>query len=235
MKSLVTGHCRDTLVASDVDFILAATCAEKSESEALQELLCDEQSRDLLLDDPALMAALMDRPAYVHISMQLFFYLVVRHSLRQASLDDLDVADYIASMMTSFAAGDRMLRPLPYKDFATEWAVDLLGAISEANEEEEFLVRTHLANYALFMTGVFPERIIHRRERCAAPGVAYYESMGQMSFQQASQCRLAREYELRRVFELLAAWFGRVRVALNDMCERILFIGGPDATPVFAQ
>lgn len=235
MKSLVTGHCRDTLVASDVDFILAATCAEKRESDALQELLCDAHSRDVLLDDPALMAAIMDRPEYVHISMQLFFYLVVRHSLRRASLDDRDVADYIASMMTSFAAGDRMLRPLPYKDFATEWAVDLLGAISEANEEEEFLIRTHLANYALFMTGVFPERIEHRRDRHAAPGLSYYESMGRMSFLQASQCRLAHEYELRRVFELIAAWFGRVRVAMNEMCKRILFVGGPDATPLLAS
>ncbi|MFT5242068.1 MAG: hypothetical protein ACI9X0_003057 [Kiritimatiellia bacterium] len=224
MKSLIVGKCRETLSAADVAFILEATGNDANASVGLQALLCDEAERDHVLDDPALMHALLNQPGYLDISTQLFFYLVVRHSLRESSIDDRDVADYVASMLTAFASADRMLRPLPHKDFATEWSVDLLSAIADAREEDAFLLRTHLANYTLFMTGLFPERIAHRRERRAAPSVDYYESMGQMSFKDASQCRLAAEFELRRVFEILAEWFRNVRVALNNMSRQILFL-----------
>ena len=125
MKSLIVGKCRETLSAADVAFILEATGNDANASVGLQALLCDEAERDHVLDDPALMHALLNQPGYLDISTQLFFYLVVRHSLRESSIDDRDVADYVASMLTAFASADRMLRPLPHKDFATEWSDEL--------------------------------------------------------------------------------------------------------------
>lgn len=234
MKNLITGHCRDSLRASDIDFILAATQSDGADSVSLQGLLCDASSRDVVLDDPSLLRALKDNPECVQISAQLFFYLTVRHALCEERIDDRNVADYIASLLTAFGSEDRMLRPFPYKDFATEWAVDLLAAIGDANEEEEFLIRTHLANYTLFMTGLFPERLEHKRVRRAAPGLDYYESMGQMSFKHASESRLAGEHGLQDIFSFLAEWFRQIRLALNRMCERVLFLGSPSHPPNFA-
>ena len=55
-----------------------------------------------------------------------------------------------------------------------------------------------------------------------------------MSFKQASQSRLADVHGLQDVFGFLAEWFRIIRVALNHMCERHLFLGGTSSTPRFA-
>ncbi len=173
----------------------------------------------------------MDDPDCIPISRELYFYLLVRHCFKSHELDDRNVADYVAGILTLFSEKDRMLRPLPHRDFATEWVVDLLAAVAEANEKEAFMIRTHMANYALFMSGLFPGRIVHRRHRRGGPGLRYYEDMGRMGYQQAGDSRLAAEYGVEQVFKRLGHWFGNARIALNSMTERFLFLGGGSAEP----
>jgi hypothetical protein len=90
-----------------------------------------------------------------------------------------------------------------------------------ADSSRAFLLRTHAGNYALFLTGIFPESI-ERRSRRGAPDTSYYEEIGRASFRVAAQHRVARECQLAEIFQRLADEFRRVRLALNDLAQRLI-------------
>jgi hypothetical protein len=105
---------------------------------------------------------------------------------------------------------------------------DLLLALRTADSSRAFLLRTHAGNYALFLTGIFPESI-ERRSRRGAPDTSYYEEIGRTSFRLASQHRVARECQLAEIFQHLADEFRRVRLALNDLAERLINVDDDSA------
>ena len=200
----------------------------KEDCTALQELLIDPETRDAILDDVCLVDAVQDRGELLTISSQLYFYLLVRHCLRHQDIGDRDVADYVAELLSQFASADRMIRPLPNDDFASAYIADLIAALEEHDAEGRFHIHSHIANYALFLTGIFPEHIDHRSRRRGAPGIGYYEAIGQANYEVVSGLHLAGEYELRDLFERLAEWFRQIRLALNDLGNRFLSFGMPD-------
>lgn len=221
-------QCRESLKLEDVKFILSVLEPGKEDGGALQKLLIDPEARDAILDDVSLVDALQDRGELLTISSQLYFYLLVRHCLRFQDIGDRDVADYVAALLSQFASAERMIRPLPNDDFASTYIVDLIAALQEHGAEGRFHIHTHIANYALFLTGIFPEHIDHRRRRRGAPGIRYYEAIGQANYEVVSGLHLAGEYELREVFERLAQWFSQIRLALNDLGDRFLSFGVSD-------
>lgn len=233
--TIVRANCRDRLQGKDVDFIVAVLGRAARERNVLLDLLTDSEARDLVLDDRRLIEAIQDRPAWLNVSSHLYFYLLVRHCLREQGLDDRDVADYVAGLLAEFACADRVTRPLADDSIVMDRMVDLIAALPHQNSEGRFRIRMHIANYALFLTGIFPDRIEQRRRRRGLPGLAYYEDLGRASFYRASRQNLAGEYELRDVFECLSHWFGGVRVALNALTERYLALGRDFGNPVPAQ
>ena len=76
--------------------------------------------------------------------------------------------------------------------------------------------------------GVFPERIRFRTEVKGAPNLRYYEEIGKINFRLARDHRLAHEYDLAEVFNVLSERFETTRLALNDMTDRLLSLGEPD-------
>jgi hypothetical protein len=217
--------CRNQLTSEDVAFLVSTLSPNENEAKFLVELLTDPAARDLILDDAKLITALQDRSECLGISSQLYFYVLVRHLFQLRRIGDRDVADYVAALLAEFSSSIRMVRPLPRNTFSSEYMTDLLGAMKTNNDEGHFFIRAHIGNYALFLTGLYRERIRYRTERRAAPGLDYYEHIGQASFETASRSRLAGEFELAPVFDKLGCWFHQIRVALNDLADRYLFIG----------
>ena len=86
-----------------------------------------------------------------------------------------------------------------------------------------FLVRQHLGNYALWMSGLFPDRIEMRRWRRGAPGIDYYDALGRRGFALAAEHRLAKEHGLSPLFERAAERFVMLRVALNRVSDTLFF------------
>ena len=82
---------------------------------------------------------------------------------------------------------------------------------------------SHLGNFSLWLSGVFPDYIAARRERHGGPDLSYYEEMGARGFRLASDHRLAREWELTGVYHRAAESFERLRVGLNRLSDFVFF------------
>jgi hypothetical protein len=222
---VIQANCRAQFAAEDIEFVLSVLGKRIGTAECLVKLLADEDSRDLILDDEELFRALLERGGCLRVSTRFYFYVLVRHVLRQADLQDRTVADYVAEVLTEFARAERSRCLAPGQPHPLDDLFEMLAALSRADDHTSFYIRLHLGNYSLFLAGVFPERIQFRTETRGAPGLAYYEGVGRSQYRAASDHRLARRYELAEVLGTLSERFRATRAALNDISERLFWIG----------
>ena len=107
-----------------------------------------------------------------------------------------------------------------------QYVSDLLLALQKAPPSQAFFLRAHIGNYALFITGVFHDRV-ERRSRRGGPDVEFYEGVGAANFDAASDHPVARQRALSGIYEELSERFHDIRVALNDTAERHLHLDEP--------
>ena len=184
-----------------------------------------DRGLDALLDDPGLPSALARNPQAAHASLPLFMYVVVRHALRRVGEEDRGIADYVASILVHFGLRERAHRIAASDDEVYDTLAQLFGDVESADPRRSFLVRVHLGNYALWLSGLFPDFIERRRWRRGGPDLDYYEEMGRLGFRLAAGHRLAAEHGLAPLFTLAAESFPTLRVALNDVSDSVLFPG----------
>ena len=194
-------------------------------AECLVKLLADEDSRDLILDDEALLHALLERHGCLRVSSRFYFYILVRQVLRRSGILDRAVADYVAEVLAEFSRTERAACVVPGRAATLDYFIDMLAALQTADERTSFLIRVHIGNHSLFLSGVFPTRIRYRAERRGFPDLKYYESLGRTHYRVASEHRLARRYEVAGIFDTLSERFEATRLALNDMADRFFSIG----------
>lgn len=178
---------------------------------------------DALLDAPELMERLMAVRSVLVPSEVLFLYVVLRHALLGAGVNDRDLADYLASMVMDFGRRDRAWRVDWNDDARHVYLVDILADLEASNGERRFKVMAHLGNYALWLAGLFPDYIAARQLRRGGPDVSYYERLGRRGFGMASDHELADQYGLESVFRSAAERFPAIRSALNGVSGRYLF------------
>jgi hypothetical protein len=232
---VVQANCRSQFTSEDYDFMLEAFRRKQSERASLVELLSDPETRDLILDDPALFHALLEHRGCLRVSHHFYFYVLVRTTLKRSGIEERDVADYVAEVLAEYSNAERSRPVIPGHKGTVDYFIDMIQALETADDHTRFMIRAHIGNQSLFMTGVFPQRILHRAERRGAPDLTYYEALGQANFRLASDHRLAAKYDLAPVFTTLAAKFRATRLALNDMAERLLTIGENDAYDSFLR
>ena len=226
---VIRPNCREHLTGNDVDFIVSVLAHSAKEAGFLTHLLADDESRDRVLDDRHLIEAIQDHAEHLSISGQLYFYLLVRHAFQHVGLDDRTVSDYVAELLAEFSESTQLACPVDLPGASPECVVDMILAMQERSGEDQFSVQAHIGNYTLFMTGLYPERIAARRQRRGAPGINYYENMGSRHYQTASHSPMATRYGVSSVYQDLSGAFHEVRLALNTIRERYLFIGNQAA------
>jgi hypothetical protein len=101
--------------------------------------------------------------------------------------------------------------------------VDLVAAADSPDGRRQFLVRAHLGNYALWLTGIFPDFVTARVHRKGAPGIEYFEEMGATGYRLAADTPTASDHGLDRLFRQAADTFPELRTALNRVADRYLF------------
>jgi hypothetical protein len=200
--------------------VLAQDCGE--DLAKLESRLSDE-GIDAILDDPRLPAALMRNPRGAHASLTLFAYVMIRRALCREGENDRGLADYVTSIVLNFGVHDRAHRVADSDDEVYEAIVELCEDLDDPDARRSFLVRTHLGNYALWLCGLFPDRIEHRRWRRGGPDIEYYEAMGRRGFQLAADHRLAEQHGLAPLYATAAERFGVLRVALNAVSDSLFF------------
>jgi len=222
---MIRPNCRAQFAAEDIDFILSVLGRKIGTAECLVKLLADEDSRDLILDDEALLHALLERGGCLRVSSRFYFYILVRQVLRRSGIQDRAVADYVAEVLAEFSRAERTGCRIPGQAAPLDYFFEMLAALQTADERTSFLIRVHIGNHSLFLSGVFPARIRFRAERRGFPGLRYYEGLGRTHYRAASDHQLARRYDVAGIFDTLAERFETTRLALNDIADRFFSLG----------
>ncbi len=224
---VIRPNCRVQFTAEDIAFVLEVLSPGTDTNPALTQLLGDEESRDQILDDERLHQALLEGTGCLRVSTHFYFYVLVRRVLKKAGIEDRRVADYVAELLAEFTQLERLSLQVTADFNPLEYLFEMMAALQHADERTSFLIRAHIGNHSLFLSGVFPDRIRHRAEKKGFPDLSYYEGMGRSNFRVASDHRLARHYELAPVFTTLSESFHETRQALNDLAERVIHLGDP--------
>lgn len=227
---MITANSRVRLTADDFDFIVRALSIKETDKVSLQKLLTDPEVRDEILDLDALSDAILGYPGRLSISAHLLFYVLCRRVLRETPVRSRESADYIASLLEAFSRTARLYDA--GTGAHTKYLTDMLESLSKARDREAFLLRSHMANYSLFVSGMFVENIGHRSQR-GAPDVSFYEKMGGMNYRVAAEYREARRFQLHAIYEEISRGFHEARLALNNLATRLLHIDSP-AVPIIA-
>lgn len=154
-------------------------------------------------------------------SPSLLFYVLVRHALLDVGVDDPVVADYFASLLREFGVRQRATRVDDVDDQDHRYLVDILADLSVSTGDRQFKVSVHLGNYALWLSGIFPERIAAQQLRRGGPDVSYYETLGGRGYAEAAEHHLAERRGLDDVLRTASERVREVRLALNDVSARL--------------
>ena len=127
------------------------------------------------------------------------------------------------------------LHALAGDDEVYQTVTALLADVDRGEPVRRFMVRAHLGNYALWLGGLFPDRVEERRTRRGGPDLEYYDAMGRRGFALAAEHRLARQYGMEALFAAAAERFPRIRSALNSVSDRLLFPNRNSAARLLRQ
>jgi hypothetical protein len=220
---MILANTRQQMTRDDAQLALRLLARESGEELQALESRMTDTGIDAILDDPRLPRALLRLPRGAQASLPLFAYVMIRHAFRDAGEDDRGVADYVTSMFVHFALAGRPERVAMSDDEIYPTLADLYRDVDDPDVRRSFLVRSHLGNYSLWLSGLFPDRIEHRRWRRGGPDLEYYEQLGRQGFQLAAEHRVAAELGLDSLYAEVAARFGLLRTALNNVSDSLLF------------
>jgi hypothetical protein len=141
----------------------------------------------------------------------------------EVGIDDRGTADYVASLLVAFGSAGRAYRPSEHDPEEYHYLVDMVARMSGADPHEAFLLRSHLGNFSLWISGLFPDYLAMRVQRRGAPDVRYYQQMGMTGYHLASRSPQAKTLGVDQVLREVGEHFGGVRTALNLVSDRYLW------------
>jgi hypothetical protein len=223
---VIRPNCRAQFTNADYEFlgsVLPMPHREES-SQRLIRLFKDPDSLDGMLDNPRLFRSLLELRSCLPVSMHFYFYVLVRHALLREEIHEREVADYVAEVLAEFALLSRLQARDKEKNRPLDYLFDMVVALERLEENERFAMQTHIGNYALFLSGIFPNRLQHREQRRGAPGFRFYEDLGSAHFRMAGSHFLARKLDMVSILTKLGQAFHVARLALNHLSEKLVFL-----------
>lgn len=186
------------------------------------------QGLDPLLDEPSLPERLLEGPPVRDLPLGLVVYILLRHALLESGVESRLIADYVSALVLEFGFRGRSYRISEHDDREYHYLVDILADVAEARGRRAFLLEAHLGNFALWLSGLYPDRIASRVQQKGGPDLDYYEEMGQVGYRMAADDPVARQQSLDALFRDAAEGFRLLRRGLNRFSDRYLF---PDRGP----
>ena len=220
---MILANARRQLSRQDAQLAVRLVADDSPEElDRLQRRLVDD-GIDAILDDDRLPRALMRSRYGAYASLPMFLYVMVRHALLRAGERDRTISDYLAAVLLAFGARGRSSRISEADDQLYDTLAGLLADVNDKDPRRAFLVRVHLGNQALWISGLFPDYVEQRKWRRGGPDLGYFEELGRKGFELAAEHRIASQYGMADVYGAVAARFGLLRVALNSLSDRLLF------------
>lgn len=220
---MIVANVRRQLTRRDAELAARLIAGDESrERAALDERLRDE-GIDAMLDDPRLLRAIIEHPLGAAVSFPMFAYVAIRTALQRMGEGDRGVADYAAAVMLEFQGRGRADRIAATDDETYAALYELLDDVDDPDARRSLLVRAHLGNYALWLSGLFADHIEYRRWHRGGPSLDYFEELGRRGFELAADHRLAVEHGLAPLYHRVAERFAVVRTALSAVSDQLLF------------
>ena len=227
---MIVANLRERITPADVQLVIDLLARGSAAKGRYYADLAEHEGLDRVLAEPELMSLLSSTSRMDSPSAPLFLYVTIRHTLRESGIDDPRLANYLGALLLEFGQRDRAYRVTPHDDDTRRYLVDIVSDLREAKGRRAFLLCVHLGNFSLWLAGIFPDYITAQSARNGAPGFRYYDEMGARGFRLAADHGLARELEMDEVYANVAELFGRIRVALNRLSDRMFFpsVSTPD-------
>jgi len=227
--NVIQANCRAQFTADDFSFVVRVLAKSPRDAVSLVSLLSDLEERDAILDHDLIYNSVVDQAGCLQVSAAFYFYILTRRVLRRVSLDERALTDYVAAVLLAFTNINQLNAPEDKNSTVRNFTYvsDILTRLNSCSPEQGYVLRLHLANYTLFLSGMFVERVHSHAQRRGAPGLSFYEAVGQSSFLSAAQHPQAKRTELQAIFEMLGSEFRRVRFALNDLTDTLLHLHEP--------
>jgi len=220
---MIRANARSRLREADLQLVLIVLAAGNATRRADLECRLEREGPDALLDHPGLLERLLAVRTVVAPSPALFLYVLVRRHLVDSGLADAELADYLAALLLDFGYGDRARHVTAGDGVAHDYLTSLLATIETSDGPDRFLVMVHLGNYALWLAGLFPDRIAARHARRGGPDVSYYDRLGRLGFAAASGHAMANAAGLDGLLATAAERFPALRATLNRLSDRVFF------------
>src|SRR4030081_2913805 len=228
---MIRANCRARFSHADFNFVLRPLARAHNHDVSLAYLLSDAETPDSVLDHPQLVDAILSHAGHLQISSQFYFSVLARGVVQQAGITDRKLCDYIASVLKTFSRANLLRAPHAPNESAHQYLSDMLIALTRCTPAQAFLLRAHVGNYSLFISGIFHENT-QRRSLRGAPDIGFYENIGRRNYHLVASHATARRCELNDVYAELADRFRDVRLALNQLADRLLNLDEGDRPPL---
>lgn len=217
---MLTPSARARFQAEDLELLEETLQQHPPESRSVLVGKFQQEGIDAVLEDPGFQPDLIwEREEILQVSLSFLAYMLVRQALAQKHLDSAEMADYVATVLVKFAQGQQAYQIDPWGELLSEYLVD----VWEASQEGVPGASQHLGNFSLWLAGLFPDYITVRRRNKGAPGLEYFDQMGQVGFQAAARAQQARREGVAELLGEMGTHFQGVRQALNQVSDRFFF------------
>lgn len=213
---------RSSFDRADARFLIWLLTRGAEADREREEMRLRDEGLDAILDDPRTLNVVLTGSQFSSARPELVFYVLVRHALLEDGISDRAVADYLAALLCTFGRGGRAYH---IADDTAEYRylVDIMAAADQSSGRRAFLLRAHLGEFALWLSGIFPDHITAREQRRAAPPLSYYEEMGSAGYRLAARFNEAEQHGIAELYRNCADFFPALRIALNRIADRHLF------------
>jgi hypothetical protein len=217
--------CWFRFTPTDWNFIRDTLALTERGKEGFKAMMDDPDAVPIILDNDKLFDAVVVSRRATLLSPELFFFIVVRHSLKEFGIKEMAVADYMAVVCADFGCTPTKGPQDINHSIDSMYSVDYLEAIESASRHHKFFLHVQCANQFLVLTCLYPDFLHRRAERRGAPDVDYYEQVVVSQLDSARKHVLAEEFALQETFEKVAECFPPARRAMNHTVREYLSLG----------
>jgi hypothetical protein len=219
---MILPNIRSSFDRADAGFLVWLLTRGSDAAREREEARIHELGLDAVLDDPRTLNALLAGRQFSTARPELVFYVVIRHALLEDGINDRGLADYLSALVLTFGRGGRAYH-IAEENAEYRYLVDIVAAGDQSTGRRAFMLRAHLGEFALWLSGLFPDHIAAREQRRAAPPLSYYEELGSTGYRLAARFGEAEEHGLAELYRNCADFFPALRTSLNRVADRHLF------------
>ena len=159
--------------------------------------------------------------------LEPFFHQIVRNSYDgKLGIHDTAITHYVARLLCEFSEADKLYkvrddegRPIHSLDQMLEASDPIHGTAPSFDAERA--VRKHIGDYALFVSGMYPESMDPYRRRHGQQSFEELVKVGKESYYIVSQFDLEEYADEAPMFRRLAGWFDRCIYGLRLVREEL--------------